>query len=89
MAILVTSKYEEDLIKIEYAGVATTLNIDFSNIQGQLTPQSRVESSSNSNSSKMLWLSLLLLRMKKIQSKLKALECSQYKILIFQTLKGR
>ena len=42
-----------DLIKIEDAGVATTLKIDFSNIQGQLTPQSRVESGSNSNSSKM------------------------------------
>ena len=40
-------------------------------IQGQLIPQSRVESGSNSNSSKMLWLSLLLPRMKKIRSKLK------------------
>ena len=48
----------EDLIKIEDAGVVTTLKIDFSNIQGQLTPQSRVESGSNLNSSKMLWLSL-------------------------------
>ena len=38
----------EELIKIEDAGVATTLKIDFSNIQGQLTPQSRVESGSNS-----------------------------------------
>ena len=63
----------EDLIKIEDAGVATTLKIDFSNIQGQLTPQSRVQSGSNSNSSKMLWLSLFLPRMKKIRSKLKAL----------------
>ena len=34
----------EDLIKIEDAGVTTTLKIDFSNIQGQLTLQSRVES---------------------------------------------
>ena len=33
MAILVTSKYEEDPIKIESARVATTLNIDFSNTQ--------------------------------------------------------
>ena len=62
-----------NLIKIEDAGVATTLKIDFSNIQGQLTPQSRVESGSNSKSSKMLWLSLFLQRMKKIRSKLKAL----------------
>ena len=30
MAILVTSKYEEDLIKIEGARVATTQNNDFS-----------------------------------------------------------
>ena len=77
----------EDLIKTEDAGVPTTLKIDFSNIQGQLTPQSRVESGSNSNSSKMLWLSLFLPRMKHIRSKLKALEWPQYKILIFQTLK--
>ena len=76
-------------IKIEDAGVATTLKIDFSNIQGQLTPQSIVESGSNSNSSKVLWLSLFLPRMKKIRSKLKVLEWPQYKILIFQTLKGR
>ena len=50
----------EDLIKIEDAGAATTLKIDFSNIQGQLTLQYRVESGSNSNSFKMLWLSLFL-----------------------------
>ena len=57
MIIIITSNNEEDLIKIEGAGVATTLKIDFSNIQGQITLQSRVESGSNSNSSKMLWLS--------------------------------
>ena len=39
MVILVTSKNEEDPIKIKGARVATTLNIDFSNIQGQLAPQ--------------------------------------------------
>ena len=39
MAILVTLKYEEDPIEIEGARVATTQNIDFSNTQGQLTPQ--------------------------------------------------
>ena len=38
MAILVTSKYEEDPIKIESVRVATTQNNDFSNTQGQLTP---------------------------------------------------
>ena len=45
MAIIVTSKYEEDPIKIEGARVATTQNKDFSNTQGQLTPQSKVGSS--------------------------------------------
>ena len=45
ITILVTSKYEEDPIKIEGARVATTQNIDFSNNQGQLTPQSEVVSS--------------------------------------------
>ena len=44
MIILVTSKYEEDPIKIEGARVATTQNIDFSNTQWQLTPQSEVGS---------------------------------------------
>ena len=43
MAILVTFKYEEDLIKIEVARVATTQNNDFSNTQGQLTPQSELD----------------------------------------------
>ena len=54
MAILVTSKYEEDPIKIESARVATTLNMDFSNTQGQITPRSEVRSGRNSNSSEML-----------------------------------
>ena len=54
MAILVTSKYEEDLIQIEGARVATTQNIDFSNTQGQLTLQSGVGSGRNSNSSEIL-----------------------------------
>ena len=44
MAIFVTSKYEADLMKIEGARVATTQNNDFSNTQGQLTPQSEVGS---------------------------------------------
>ena len=45
MVILVTFKYEEDPIKIEGTRVATTQNNDFSNTQGQLTPQSEVGSS--------------------------------------------
>ena len=54
MNILVTSKYEEDPIKIEGARLATTQNIDFSNTQGQITPQSEVGSGRNSNSFEML-----------------------------------
>ena len=54
MAFLVTSKYKEDPIKIEGARVATTQNNDFSNTQGQKTPQSEVGSGRNSNSSEIL-----------------------------------
>ena len=50
----------------------------FPDAQGQLTPQSEVEPSRNSNSSEMLWLSLLFPRMKKIQSKMKLLEWPQH-----------
>ena len=67
MAIFVTSKNEEDPIKIEGARVAITQNNDFSNTQGQLTLQSEVGSGCNSNPSEILWLSLLPARMKKIQ----------------------
>ena len=41
----------------------------FSNAQGQLTPQSVVESCRISNSSEILWLSSIPARMKKIRSK--------------------
>ena len=44
MAILVTSKYEEDPIKIEGAKVTTTQNNDFSNTKGKLTLESEVGS---------------------------------------------
>ena len=46
----------------------------FPDAQGQLTPQSLVRSGRISNSSEMLWMS----SMKKIRSKMKALECSQH-----------
>ena len=36
--VLVTCKNEDDSIKNEGARVFTTLNIDFSDAQGQLTP---------------------------------------------------
>ena len=51
---LVTCRNEEDPLKNKDARVATTQNMDFSNTQGQITPQSRVESGSNSNSSEIL-----------------------------------
>ena len=66
MVILVSSKNEKDLIKIECTRVATIQNIDFSNTQGQLTPQSEVGSGQNSNSSEILLLYLLPAIMKKM-----------------------
>ena len=50
----------------------------FQDAQGQITPQSLVESGPNSNLSEILWLSLLAVSMKKIRSKIKALACSQH-----------
>ena len=78
MDVLVTSKNEEAPIKIESARVATTLYIDFSNTQGQITPRSEVGSGRNSNSSETLQMSLLLPRIKNIRIKMKALEWPQH-----------
>ena len=50
----------------------------FSDAQGQLTRQSLVRSGRISNSSDILWMSSLLASMKKIQSKMKALEWTQH-----------
>ena len=50
----------------------------FQDAQGQLTPQSLVESGPNSNLSEILWLSSLPVSMMKILSKMKALVCSQH-----------
>ena len=61
----------------------------FLDAQGQLTPQSLVQSNQISNSVKTLWLSSLPAKMKKIRSKIEALECSQHYTAIFQTRKGR
>ena len=69
MRLLVACKSEEDPIKIEGARVVTTLFINFSNAQGQLTPKSVMEYCQNSNSSELLWLVLLSTRMKKIHPK--------------------
>ena len=59
----------------------------FYDAQGKLTPQSEIGSTLNSNSSKLLWLNLLPARMKKIQSKMKALEWSQQCYIIHQFLR--
>ena len=55
MGLLVACNNEEDPIKNEGARVVTTLFINFSDAQGQLTPKSVMESCRNSNSSKHLW----------------------------------
>ena len=52
MGLLVACKNEEDPIKNEGARAVTTLFINFSDAQGQLTPKSVMESCRNSNSSK-------------------------------------
>ena len=53
MGFLVACKNEEDPIKNEGARVVTTLFINFSDAQGELTP-SVMESCPNSNSSELL-----------------------------------
>ena len=66
MGLLVACKNEEDPIKNEGARVVTTLFINLSDTQGQLTPKSVMEYCRNSNSSKLLEFVLLSARMKKI-----------------------
>ena len=93
MVVLLTCKNEEDKIKNEGTRVLTRSYVIFSGAQGQIIPKSEVEFCRNSNSSNLLWLSSLPTRMKKIQSKMKALDCKQdfphYKSMgLFQTLKG-
>ena len=78
MSFLVACKNEEDPIKNEGARVVTTLFINFSDAQGQLTPKSVMESCQNSNSPELLGLVLLSARMKKIHPKMKVLEWSQH-----------
>ena len=94
MDVLVTCKYEEDLIKNRGTRVFTTLYIDFSDAQGQITLDSVVVSGRNWNSSKLSCMSLLPARMKMIHTKMKELECSQdfshYKSMgIFQDAQGQ
>ena len=53
MGLHVACKNEEDPIKNEGARVFTTLFINFSDTQGQITPKSVMESCQNSNSFKL------------------------------------
>ena len=78
MGLLVACKNEVDPIKNEGARVVTTLFINFSDAQGQLTPKSVMESCPNSNPGEILWLVLLSVRTKKIHPKMKVLEWSQH-----------
>ena len=78
MGFLVACKNEEDPIKNEGARVVTTLFINFSYTQGELSLKSVMESCPNSNSSELLWLVLLSARMKNIHPKMKILEWSQH-----------
>ena len=55
----------------------TTLYVNFSDTQGQITLESVAVSGRNLNSSKLLCMSLLPARMRMIESKMKELECSQ------------
>ena len=94
MDVLITCKYKEDLIKNEGPRVLTTLCINFSDAQGQITLVLVVVSGRNLNSSKLSCMSSLPARMRMINSKMKELECSQdffnYKSMaIFQDAQGQ
>ena len=94
MVVLLTCKNKEDTIKNEGARVITTLYIDFSDAQGQITLKSVVVSSQNWYSSKLSCMSSLPTRMKMIHIKMKELEGSQdfshYKsIWIFPDAQGQ
>ena len=77
MDVLVTCKYEEDPIKNEGARVDTTLYINFSDAQGQITLEWVVVSGRNLISSKLSCMSSLPARMRMIESKMKEIDCSQ------------
>ena len=68
--VLLTCKYEEDPIKNRGARVFTTLNIDFSDAQVQITLELVVVSGRNLYSSKFSCMSSLPARMRMIESKM-------------------
>ena len=75
---MVTYKDEENQMKNEGASGVTTLYSYILDAQGQLTLKLGVGSGRKSNSFKLLWMSLLPVRMRKIHSKMKVLEWSQH-----------
>ena len=94
MVVLLTCKNKKDPIKNEGASVFTTLYIEFSDAQVQITLESVVVSGRNWNSSKLSCMSSLPTRMKLIYTKMKELEWSQdfshYKSKgIFQNTQGQ
>ena len=94
MGVLVACKNEKDPIENEGAEMVTTLFIDFSDAQWQLTTKPVINSCRNSNSPKLLWFVWLPARMK-IHPKRKVLEWSEHFFFSIislwgfcQTLKG-
>ena len=77
MVVLLTCKNEEDPIEKRGARVFTTLYINFSDMQGQITLVLVVVSGRNLNTSKLSCMSSLPASMRLIKSKKKELECSQ------------
>ena len=77
MGVFITCQYDEDPIKNRGARVVTTLYINFSDVQGQITLELVVVSGRNLNSSKLSCISSLPARMRMIDLKMKELECSQ------------
>ena len=69
MVVLLTCKNKEDPIKKEGASVFTTLYIDFSDAQGQISLKSVVVSGRNWNSSKLSYMSPLPARMRRSNQK--------------------
>ena len=67
--VLVTCKYEEDPIKNRGARVFTTLYINFSDVQGQITLELVAVSGRNLNSYKLSCISSLPARMRLIKLK--------------------
>ena len=82
MHVFLTSKNEEDPMKMyslewpQYFSHYKSMGF-FRFVKGQLTPQPLVRSAPHSNSVQTLWLSLLTERIKKIRSKMGALERPQ------------